>query len=185
MATVTKKITIDIRAHSHDSGYLARTVWEALFRQVNGQDFTNLGDFLIDLKLFQNHIEERLCEMECCSTTFYWSHSAGQLTYFATRRDLLDDAHENLHKITVDAKNNLITIEWDEVEKLVMGRLIYQPVAGSVLPLAIEEAVEVSRRSNYPVDLTFNDTKVTIEPESTVNEVYKEWMDQRPNSRES
>lgn len=183
MAKKTNQITIDIRAHSHDSGYLARKVWEALFRQVNGQDFTDLSDFLIDLKLFQHHIEENLFKNEDCSTTFYWAHSAGQLTYFSSSLNTFED-QENLYKITVDAKNNLITIEWDEVEKLVMGRLIYQPVSGSVLNLAIEEAVEVAYRSNYPVDFTFNDTRVIITPESTVNEVYKEWMDQRPDSGE-
>lgn len=129
--------------------------------------------------MFQHHIEENLYKNEDCSTTFYWSHSVGQLTYFASSRNLLDEDQENLHKITVDAKNNLITIEWDEEVKLKYGHLVYVTGCGSTIYNVLDEVVEVSQKTLLPVKLTFNGTDVTITPEKTANEAYSEWYHKR------
>jgi hypothetical protein len=76
--------TIDIKHRSHDSAFLAQLIWEKLFRLTRAEKFPYLLDFLCDLKIFQNIIEDSfLWEGEA---SFYWAYDRNS-GYTDTRRD--------------------------------------------------------------------------------------------------
>jgi hypothetical protein len=51
--------TIDFRSMSYDPPYLAKLIWEKLFRLTNAERFDKLYDFLCDLKIFETKLEDQ------------------------------------------------------------------------------------------------------------------------------
>lgn len=72
-----RDLCIDIRSSSRDAKYLARLIWQALFRELKAHEWKNLDSLLCDLYIFADYIDHRifLFYFEWCNNKTGWTET--------------------------------------------------------------------------------------------------------------
>lgn len=101
-------ITINDRVSWNCNKLRSRKIWEALYRNCGGKDFSSFDNFLIDLRCFEDQLNRRLDDE---LIEFYWSYT-GDGTHTSEDITSIFGCCDKSYRITYDhGKRSIIIAE--------------------------------------------------------------------------